>query len=46
MTLRSGVADSTVFLMTSCSTNTVWSLLRIYDHHWKIMSYNVVKKMT
>jgi len=24
----------------------LWSLLWAYDHHWKIMSHNVVKKMT
>jgi hypothetical protein len=24
----------------------IWSLLQIYDHHRKIISYNVVKKMT
>ncbi len=22
---------------------TFWSLLQVYDHHWKIMSYNVMK---
>jgi hypothetical protein len=27
-----------------CSIDTLWSLLRVYDYHWKIMSYNVVKK--
>jgi len=25
---------------------TFCSLLQVYYHHWKIMSYNVAKKMT
>jgi hypothetical protein len=28
------------------SIDTFWSILSVYDHHRKIMSYNVVKKMT
>jgi hypothetical protein len=28
----------------SCSTDTFWSLLGVYDHHKKITSYNVAKK--
>jgi predicted double-glycine peptidase len=24
----------------------IWSFLQMYDHHLKIMSYNIVKKMT
>ncbi len=24
----------------------LWSLLQVYDHQWKIMSYNAVKRMT
>ncbi len=28
------------------STDTLWSLLWAADHHWKIISYNVIKKMT
>jgi hypothetical protein len=35
MTLRSWVADSMIFLMTFISSNTFWSLLRVYDHHQK-----------
>ncbi len=38
---RSGVADSTI----QCSIHRFWSLLWKYDHHPKIMPYNVVKKM-
>lgn len=26
-----------------CSTDMFWSLLWVYDYHWKIMSYSVVK---
>jgi hypothetical protein len=29
----------------SYPTNTFWSSLQAYDHHQKIMSYNVVKIM-
>jgi hypothetical protein len=28
----------------SCSTDTCWSLLGVYDDHQKITSYNVNKK--
>ncbi len=28
------------------STDTLWSLLWVADHHWKIISYDVIKKMT
>jgi hypothetical protein len=34
------------FSKTSCSAGTFWSLLQVYDHHWKSMSKNLVKKMT
>jgi hypothetical protein len=27
-------------------TNKFWSLIRMYDQHQKIMSYNVIKKIT
>jgi hypothetical protein len=40
MTLRPKVADSPIFTKKSCSTQTFWSLLCVYDHHHKIMSYN------
>ncbi len=30
----------------SCSTDRFLSLLQVYDHHQKIMSCNLVKKMT
>jgi hypothetical protein len=45
MTLRSGVADPMIFKKFMI-TDTFWSLLWVYDCHQKIMSYNVVKKMT
>ncbi len=32
MTSRSGVADSRL-KDNSCSTDTCWSLLQVYDHH-------------
>jgi hypothetical protein len=31
MTLRSGVENSISFLEKSCSTDTFWSLLHVYD---------------
>jgi hypothetical protein len=46
ITSRFGVVDSMIFHI-SCAIDTTWSLLlQVYDHHWKIMSYNVLKKMT
>lgn len=42
--IRSGVEDSTM-AKHLCSTDTFWSLLHVYNHHQKIMSYDVVKKM-
>jgi hypothetical protein len=42
MTLRSGVANLTIKI--KCMFNRDFG--HYYDHHWKIMSHNVVKKMT
>jgi hypothetical protein len=47
MTIRSRVADSTILKSNSWSIDTFGSLLlHVYDYHWQIMSYNVIKKMT
>jgi hypothetical protein len=32
------------YLKKSCSTDTFLSLLGLYDHQWKIMSYHVIKE--
>jgi hypothetical protein len=32
------------YVFKSCSIDTFWSLLGVYDHHQKITSYNVAKK--
>jgi hypothetical protein len=34
----------TIFFKKSHPIDTFWSLLRVYNHHQKIMSYNVVKE--
>jgi hypothetical protein len=49
MTSKSGVADSRIIFKNPCSTKKKEkkrSLLQVHDHYQKIMSYNVVKKMT
>ncbi len=45
MTLRSGMADSTIFTKIMFNRDFGHYFQCIY-HHWNIMSYNLVKKMT
>jgi hypothetical protein len=44
ITLRSGMADSTIFIKNHVQ-QTFSSLLQVYDGHQKVMSYNGGQKM-
>jgi len=45
MTLRSCGGRFNDFTQNLCSTDTFWSLLQMYDYHWKIMSCVIIGRV-